>query len=260
MNKKTLPGHGSLECHGSWGTAITDSVSFGSRLWKKIVLADSWDKTPTFLRVKATGNVSGANYVGGLMGLDGWFTASQSLALGNVSGVNYVGGFAGVMGVHSGNPISMSDSYSHGNVVGTGDFIGGFWGLIPDYFAPTATRCYSTGAVTAPVSATRKGGFIGYQGYGTSMTNVTNNFWDKTTSGLTTSEGGYWCLRQNHRSKCKPRRHSRALAGISRGEREVGKCPPAEVIPYSTGRRLETHSFLEEIFNHCHALVEVIRD
>ncbi|GHV45293.1 hypothetical protein FACS189492_2610 [Clostridia bacterium] len=102
-----------------------------------------WDACVT--QSFAVGRVSGKNYVGGLVG-----SISQcanggvynSFSTGDVTGESYVGGALG----YGSTPIDggiIEDAYATGNVFGSGEYIGGFSGVI----GGSCLRCYSTGAV-----------------------------------------------------------------------------------------------------------------
>jgi hypothetical protein len=119
----------------------------------------------------STGSLTGAEWVGGLVGQnDG--TVSNSYSMGNV--ISNLGA-GGLMAVNTG---TVSNSYSTGNV--TGD--SGAGGLISAN-SGTVSNSYSTGSVTG---SEYLGGLVGYSDQG----NVSGSFWDKDTSGQSTSDGG----------------------------------------------------------------------
>ncbi len=95
------------------------------------------------------GDVTGSgSYVGGIVGNnDGASIIQNSYNTGRITGVDYIGGLVG------NNAGTIDDSYSTGNVNGTGGLVGGFAGS-------------NTGAIT-------------------------DSFWDNQTSGIDTSAGGY---------------------------------------------------------------------
>jgi len=70
----------------------------------------------------STGNVTGVNSTGGLIGYSNWGTVKFSFSTGNVTGIRYVGGFIG----DSSNS-DIYDSFSTGSVSGSVD-VGGFIG------------------------------------------------------------------------------------------------------------------------------------
>jgi hypothetical protein len=93
-------------------------------------------------------NITGASIVGGLVG-DNWYgTVSDSYSTGNVTGTGWAGGLGGLVGVNGG---TVRNSYSSAKVTGD-EFVGG---LVGD----------SSGIVS-------------------------NSFWDTETSGQSTSAGG----------------------------------------------------------------------
>ena len=109
----------------------------------------------------ATGNVTGtgASGVGGLVGtVPNYGTSTvkidQSFATGQVSGAANVGGLIGSATSSSVNTIT--NSYATGNVSGTGNGVGG---LIGDVRGLTITNSYATGSVTG---LNYVGGLVGF--------------------------------------------------------------------------------------------------
>lgn len=150
----------------------------------------------TVTQCYATGDVTATSdgdieEVGGLLGLiSPDATVSKSYATGNVSvtaGAR-AQGIGGAFGFYTSSG-KASDCYARGSVtvsVGNttwGD-IGGFVGVVDDVGA-VIDDCYSTGALTVTEGVSDVGGFCG-DNYGT----ITNCFWDATTSGQATSDGG----------------------------------------------------------------------
>jgi hypothetical protein len=126
-------------------------------------------------------NVSGSNFVGGLVGLHGSGASgegliSNSYSTGTVSGYFYVGGLVG------GRTGTINNSYSKANVSGT-EYVGGLVGFGTPYYG--IFNSYSTGTVSG--HSTHVGGLIGIQISGGL---VSNSFWDINSSGQTTSAGG----------------------------------------------------------------------
>ena len=119
----------------------------------------------------ATGAVrSAGNIVGGLVGVNsGRITASY--ATGSVTGSGFVGRLVGI------NTGTITASYAAGSVTGSG-FVGGLVGINTG----TITAAYAAGSVTGNSSI---GGLGGYND-GT----ITASYWDTGTSGQTTSAGG----------------------------------------------------------------------
>jgi hypothetical protein len=124
----------------------------------------------------STGGVYGSDYVGGLVG-DNSGIISDCYSTGAVSGGFWVGG---LVGRNKSSYGGISNCYSTGTVSGS-VCVGGLVGYI--YYYGSVSDCYSTGAVSGN---TNVGGLVGYNYGGT----VNNSFWDKQTSGRTTSAGG----------------------------------------------------------------------
>ena len=138
----------------------------------------------------ATGNVTGTGFgsnVGGLVGLVGvassyssTYQIERSYASGNVTANSYsnVGGLAGSLnGI--GYEIKTRNNYATGNVSGSSK-VGGLIGDLNLY--ATANTSYSIGSVTG---SSNVGGLVGV-----SSGSATNSFWDKDTSGRSTSAAG----------------------------------------------------------------------
>jgi hypothetical protein len=132
------------------------------------------DGTSTISDCYATGDASGQNYVGGLIGYNniapnfthGSSSLNECYATGDVSGQNYVGGLVGANKVklkrYSGEIVSLSiiNCYALGDVLGTNDYIGGFSGYLDNNNSITEiTYCYATGATSG---RDKIGGFCGY--------------------------------------------------------------------------------------------------
>jgi hypothetical protein len=136
--------------------------------------------TGSIVRSVATGtvSVSGGN-VGGLVGWNGGSDTSiaTSYATGDVAGgsasFDNAGGLVG--GNWSGT--SVTNSYATGDVASASyASAGGLMG----YNAGVVSYSYSTGA---PTGAANLGGMIGYDG--STSSNLKDNYWDTTTSGVT---------------------------------------------------------------------------
>jgi hypothetical protein len=100
------------------------------------------------------GAVTGVQHAGGLVGITENTTITHSYAAGNVngSGIAYIlGGFVGL----ANNNTKITDSYATGDVTGM-QKLGGFVGTAYDTI--TVNRCYTTGAVTG---TTHLGGLVG---------------------------------------------------------------------------------------------------
>jgi len=151
----------------------------------------------------SSGSVIGGVKVGGLIGEGG---ATYSHSASNVSGSGYVGGLIG-------DQTSNSEFvYSIGAVSGSSDYIGGLIGFIAYWcyldnsfstsrviggskvggliggktYGANVNNCYSKGLV----SGSTKGGLIGYLIEGSHGGGVSNSYWDVSTSGTATSQGG----------------------------------------------------------------------
>jgi hypothetical protein len=118
----------------------------------------------------STGSVTGNTWNGGLVGWNNG-TINKCWTAGSITGAENSQG--GLVGQNQGN---INNSYSFASVTGA-HFIGG---LVGNIGAGTITNCYATGLVTGG----QKGGLCGSTG-GT----VNNSYWDKQTTGLTTSYG-----------------------------------------------------------------------
>jgi hypothetical protein len=119
-------------------------------------------------------NITGENYVGGLVADNDNGNISNSYSTGNVTGEsNNVGGLVGIN--ENGN---ISNSYSTGNV--TGESVVG--GLAGSNYHGNISNSYSTGNVTGEKWV---GGLVGdnYNG------NISNSYWDTEATGQSSSAG-----------------------------------------------------------------------
>jgi len=117
-------------------------------------------------------SVIGNQYVSGLVG-ENWGIVSHCHFTGSVTGIRAVGGLVGY------NYGLASNSYSTGSVTSTEGSVGGLVGSNEGNLRTS----YSTGSVTGNSAV---GGLVG----GRWGTTVSNCFWDRDTSGQTTSAGG----------------------------------------------------------------------
>jgi filamentous hemagglutinin family protein len=124
-------------------------------------------------RSYATGAVSGNHAVGGLIGTN-YDVVTNSYATGAVSGVLYTGGLLGT------NNDVVSRSYATGAVSGV-DHVGGLIGLLN--LSGSVGQSYASGALTGNTSV---GGLVG--GYGGAP--ITQSYWDTQTSGTLVGLGG----------------------------------------------------------------------
>jgi len=162
------------------------------------------DSYGTITSCYATGTVNGTGgQVGGLVGYNGGSgTITSCYATGAVTGTYSVGGLVG-----NNNYGTITSCYATG-AVGTGQYVGG---LVGENFQGTITSSYTTGAVSGHYCV---GGLVGYNYYGTitscyatgavtgtgqyvgglvganSSGTITGSFWDRDTSGQSTSAGG----------------------------------------------------------------------
>ena len=121
----------------------------------------------------ATGDVTGRNRVGGLVGFNDNSTVSTSYATGTVNGSgSSVGGLVG----YNDDSATVINSFATGNVSGTGDRVGGLVGY--NYDSATVTNSFATGTVSG--SSDLVGGLVGYN-YDSAT--VTNSFATGTVSG-----------------------------------------------------------------------------
>jgi filamentous hemagglutinin family protein len=105
----------------------------------------------------ATGTVTGkGNFVGGLMGFNSGKVIGSN-ASGGVSGGSYVGGLLGDSVGASGAGMLISNSYATGNVSGTGNYVGG---LVGYNSSPLISNSHATGDVSGGGSDV--GGLVGY--------------------------------------------------------------------------------------------------
>lgn len=132
----------------------------------------------------ATGTVVGTSNSGGLLGWLLYGNLNTCFANVSVKATGYVGGLIGSI-----QGSVVSNSYCLGSVIKNNEFssyltwLGGFIGST--YESSTVTNCYSTGLIgTANIT----GGFMGAIDASTSSSSAC--FWDKGTSGITSSAAG----------------------------------------------------------------------
>jgi hypothetical protein len=125
------------------------------------------------VEIKKGDTVKGHHNVGILAGKNDGGKIFYCYATGVVSGATYyVGGIVG------GNSGTMNNCYATGAVSGVFHYVGGLAG----YNSGTVSNCYATGAVSG---FQYTGGLVGYNYLGT----VINSYWDKQTTGQSTSSG-----------------------------------------------------------------------
>ena len=121
------------------------------------------------------------DYVGGLVGFnEAGGTIANSYATGAVRGNNYVGGLVGS------NLGAITNAYATGAVNGIlynggGNYVGGLVGS--NEAGGTITNTYATGAISGN---NYLGGLVGLYGGGA----ILGSYWDKETTGQSTSDGG----------------------------------------------------------------------
>jgi hypothetical protein len=135
----------------------------------------------------ASGPVESSTYAGGFIAqiTNNLSTIELNYATGSVKGNNGIGGFLGVCLCNNSNQNIIRDSYATGRVIGNQN-VGGFAGQSGDIFL----RVISTGRVDRDTSETAIGGLIGAFWNPDGPRNVPDGFWDKDTSGRTSSAGG----------------------------------------------------------------------
>ena len=192
----------------------TGAVSGGFRVGGLIGFLDG-NPHPSYLSDSfATGTATASgDAAGGLVGMSDFGVITNSYSTGNAVGTNQVGGFVGAIATCSFCTTAITSSYSTGSATGTSQ-VGGFVGLIDDTVL-TLSNSYSTGSATGTSStggfmgelttntgaastisnsysigavSGSGGGFLGTQGSSTVI--PSGCFWDKTTSGQTSSTAG----------------------------------------------------------------------
>ena len=129
----------------------------------------------------ATGHVTGNNNIGGLVGfnIDGNMTNNYATA--SVEGSLQVGGLAGYR-----QRATITNSYASGDVAG-GSRIGGLVGGNQKSNVIAITNSYATGSVTGNNNI---GGLVGSSLGSGDTNNITNSYWDTSTTRVSTSDGG----------------------------------------------------------------------
>jgi filamentous hemagglutinin family protein len=144
------------------------------------------DNAGTITNTYAAGMVNGLtsderDYVGGLVGFnEASGTITNTYATGTVRGNNYVGGLVGS------NLGAITNAYATGAVNGIlynsgGNYVGGLVGS--NEAGGTITNTYATGAISGNNNV---GGLVGIYRGGA----IIGSYWDKETTGQSTSDGG----------------------------------------------------------------------
>jgi len=149
------------------GGSVSGNYSIGG-LFGKIYDSD-------INRCSSGNSLSGERYIGGLIGSTYKATVYRSFSNSSVNGTSWCGGLIG----STDDRTILSKCYANGSVNGT-SYIGG---LIGSNNA-AVSDCYSRGSVSG---ISRAGGLMGTN---RDATKVRACFWDKQTSGQSTSAGG----------------------------------------------------------------------
>lgn len=143
----------------------------------------------TVTSLKGNGQVTGTNYVGGVIGSSENNSSNTNTIInssidGSINGSNYVSGFVGYA-YH----LTISSSNFVGEVNATGDYVGGLVGYIHSEYSLNISNSY----VIADVSGlSNTGGLAGtkaYYRYNNNYGSVNNNYFNGTVTG-TTNVGG----------------------------------------------------------------------
>ncbi len=122
-----------------------------------------------------TGKIKGLNYVGGIAGIQ-YYSVNNSFSYCQITGIDVIGGIAGIkyFGV-------ISNSYSSSDLIGNSQ-IGGLAG---NSNSALIKNSYARGKINGNSSLN---GLL--SGNLSTSTVVTNSFWNKDISGISTSVGG----------------------------------------------------------------------
>ena len=128
----------------------------------------------TILNVGLTNvDITGKNYVGGLVGDNNNSTITNSYSTGKINGFLNGGGLVG-----DNNNSTITNSYSTATVTGYSK-VGGLVGT--NYGSSTITNSYSTGKISGSFNGGRGGGGL----VGDNNSTITNSYWDIDTTGQT---------------------------------------------------------------------------
>jgi hypothetical protein len=136
------------------------------------------NKRGTINSCYASGIITGTNNTGGLVGRNssnGIISNCYSMCV--VNGSSYIGGLLGYNSIGT-----INNCYSTGAVNGL-MYTGGLLGC--NSSSGSISSCYATGVVVGDDSSGSVGGLVGYN-----SGSVFSSFWDKLTSGKTSSSGG----------------------------------------------------------------------
>jgi len=150
----------------------------GSEWWPTGVGGLVGSNDGTISDCSSAASVSGNEYVGGLVGNNGYSgTITCSYATSTVTGDNSIGGLVGY------NDNILTHCYATGSVLGTTN-VGGLVG--ENGYSGTITHCYATASVTGTADV---GGLVGASDQW-ALGEITSSFWDIQTSGQAISGGG----------------------------------------------------------------------
>ncbi len=132
--------------------------------------------------------ITGSSNVGGLIGMVSYYLhVSKCYTTGSVHGGSNLGGMIGYMNYYNSQVTNCYSSVSISSTNSSWDNLGGFIGYDEGQTpGNNFTNCYATGVVPA---GNGRGGFMGAKGFGYTST-ISNCFWDKESSGITTSAVG----------------------------------------------------------------------
>jgi len=136
-------------------------------------------------------NYTGEDNVGGIIGMTLWTSLSNSYAKGEIYGVSMVGGLIGQAYEcrASTGATGISYSYADVNISASSNSVDR-GGLLGRLYRSELRHSYSKGIVNYPNEGSNGGGLVGGEESDSSGYPDDVNFWDKTTSGWTTSVRG----------------------------------------------------------------------
>lgn len=123
----------------------------------------------------ASGDITGNDKVGGLVGSADNGQINNSYSAGNITGNNYVGGLVGYV-----YNTTINNSYFSGDITGN-NRVGGLVGIYQGY--RTISNSYASGAITG---VSNVGGVVGILG---SNASISNSYWDRDSTGQTLGVG-----------------------------------------------------------------------
>jgi len=127
-------------------------------------------------------NVTGdlVTYTGGIVGYSSGsqFTHEYLINIGSVSGANYVGGLIGSS--QSSSSSSISNSYNSGSVSGN-SYVGGLLGFISSSISSSINNSYNSGEVSG--TSNYVGGLIGCSHSSSSFSSISNSYNSEPVSG-----------------------------------------------------------------------------